>query len=54
MGMLYCVRKYGKKLPDCVLKPGDVITPPADITLEEARKIFKGEGLVSDYIWRSL
>ncbi len=48
MGMLDRVRKYGKKLPDCVPKPSDVIIPPADITLEEARKIYEGQGLMLD------
>lgn len=42
------VRKYGKPIAHEVLKPSDVIIPPADITLEEARKIFRGEGLVPD------
>lgn len=42
------VRRYGKKIPNEILKPSDVIVPPADLTLEEARKIFKGEGLVPD------
>ncbi len=42
------VRKYGKKMPDEVLKPSDVIIPPPDITLEEAKKIFSGEGLIAD------
>jgi len=42
------VRKYGKPIPHEVLKPSDVIIPPADISLEEARKIFRGEGLVPD------
>lgn len=42
------VRKNGKKIPDEIIKPSDIIIPPADITLEEARKIFKGEGLISE------
>lgn len=42
------VRKNGKKIPDEIIKPSDLIIPPADITLEEARKIFKGEGLISE------
>ena len=42
------VRKYGKRIPDDVLTPSDVIIPPADITLEEAKKIFKGQGLIED------
>ena len=42
------VHRYGKRLPDDVLKPSDIIIPPADITLEEADKIFRGEGLIKD------
>jgi hypothetical protein len=42
------LRKYGKKIPDDVLKPSDVIIPPEDLTLEEAKKIFKGDGLIED------
>ncbi len=42
------VRRQGKKIPNEVLKPSDVIIPPADLTLDEAKKIFKGEGLVPD------
>jgi hypothetical protein len=40
------VHKYGKKMPDNVLKPSDIIIPPADLTLDEAREIFKGDGLI--------
>ncbi len=42
------VRKNGKKIPHEVIKPSDIIIPPGDITLEEARKIFRGEGLIED------
>ena len=42
------VRKNGKKIPHEIIKPSDIIIPPEDITLEEARKIFKGEGLIKD------
>jgi len=42
------VRSNGKKIPDEIIKPSDMIIPPADLTLEEARKIFKGEGLIPD------
>jgi len=42
------VRKNGKKIPQEVLKPSDIIIPPADLTLEEARQIFKGEGLIPE------
>ena len=42
------VRKNGKKIPNEILKPSDIIIPPADLTLEEARQIFKGEGLIPE------
>ncbi len=42
------VRKNGKKLPNEILRPSDVIVPPSDLTLEEAKKIFKGDGLIPD------
>ena len=42
------VRKNGKKIPPEIIKPSDIIIPPADITLEEANKIFRGEGLIKD------
>jgi len=42
------VRKNGKKIPHEIIKPSDIIIPPADLTLEEARKIFRGEGLIPD------
>ncbi len=41
-------RRNGKKIPDNVVKPSDVILPPADLTFEEAKKLFVGEGLVPD------
>ncbi len=40
------VHKNGKKIPDNVLKPSDIIIPPADLTVDEAREIFKGDGLI--------
>jgi hypothetical protein len=40
------VHEYGKKMPDNVLKPSDIIIPPADLTLDEAREIFKEDGLI--------
>ncbi len=42
------VRKFGKPLSNDIIKPSDVIIPPADISIEEAKKIFKGEGLIED------
>jgi len=40
------VRRNGKKVPEEVIKPSDVIVPPVDLTLEEAREIFRGDGLI--------
>ncbi len=40
------VHKFGKKMPDNVLKPSDLIIPPADLTVDEAREIFRGDGLI--------
>jgi len=42
------VRKNGKKIPNEIIKPSDLIIPPADLTFEEARKIFTGEGLIPE------
>ena len=42
------VRDHGKQLPDADLHPSDVIVPPDDLSLEEARELFSGEGLIPD------
>jgi hypothetical protein len=42
------VRNNGKNIPQEIIKPSDIIIPPADLTLEEARKIFTGEGLIPE------
>ena len=42
------VRDRGERLPDDDLHPSDVIVPPDDLTLEEARELFSGDGLVPD------
>jgi hypothetical protein len=38
----------GERLADEDLVPSDLMLPPADITLEEARVEFTGEGLLPD------
>lgn len=43
-----CVHKNGKRIADEIIKPSDIIVPPADLTLEEARTIFKGDGMIPD------
>jgi hypothetical protein len=40
------VRKNGQRLPDEALEPSDVIIPPPDVSFEEARAEFTGEGLI--------
>ena len=42
------VRDGGTPLPDDDLHPSDVIVPPDDLSLEEARELFSGEGLIPD------
>jgi hypothetical protein len=42
------VRKNGKKISDDVIKPSGIIIPPSDLTLDEAKKIFAGDGLFPD------
>ncbi len=42
------VRKNGKKVPHQVIKPSEIIIPPNDLTLEEAKQIFEGDGLIPD------
>ena len=40
--------QMGASLADEELEPSDLMLPPADITLEEAREEFTGEGLLPD------
>ena len=46
--MLELVRTDGNALPDDELVESVVILPPRDITFEEARGEFTGEGLIPD------
>jgi len=46
--MTEAVRTNGARLPDDDLSPSEGIIPPEDLTLEEARKLFEGEGLIPD------
>ena len=40
------VRDNGQPVPEDILEPSDVIFPPADVSLEEAKAEFSGEGLI--------
>ena len=46
--MASTVRDRGERLDDADLSPSDAIVPPTDLTLEEARELFAGEGLIPD------
>jgi hypothetical protein len=46
--LLHLVRTEGEPLDADDLEPSEFILPPADLTLEEARAEFSGEGLIPD------
>jgi hypothetical protein len=46
MGKL--VRDRGDRLDDGDLSASDGIVPPEDLSLDEARQLFEGEGLIPD------
>ncbi len=46
--MAEAVRTNGARLPDEDLSPSEAIIPPEDLTLDEARELFEGDGLIPD------
>ena len=42
------VREQGERLADDDLSASEAIIPPEDLTLEEAKQLFAGEGLIPD------
>lgn len=44
--LLEFVRRKGQRLGDDDLRGSDLILPPPDVSLEEARNAFSGEGLI--------
>lgn len=42
------VKSEGEKLPDDELHPSEAIVPPDDLSLDEARELLSGEGLIPD------
>jgi hypothetical protein len=42
------VRADGEKLADDDLSPSDAIIPPEDLSLDEAKELLSGEGLIPD------
>jgi hypothetical protein len=47
-GLAARVRESGDRLPDDELAGSDLIVPPPDLSLDEARELFSGEGLIPD------
>ena len=46
--MASMVRERGERLDDADLSASDGIVPPEDLSLEEAKELFSGEGLIPD------
>jgi hypothetical protein len=46
--MASMVRDRGERLDDADLSASDGIVPPEDLSLEEAKELFSGEGLIPD------
>ncbi len=44
--LLDYVRTKGRPVPDDELFGSDIILPPADVSLEEAKREFQGDGLI--------
>jgi PspA-Associated protein len=44
--LLALIRAHGRPLPADQLEGSDLILPPPDVSLEEARSEFSGEGLI--------
>ena len=42
------VQSEGEPLPPEDLSPSDIVIPPSDLTLEETRELFSGDGLIPD------
>jgi len=42
------VREAGTRLDDTDLSTSDAVVPPEDLTLDEARELVEGEGLIPD------
>jgi PspA-Associated protein len=46
--MAEAVRTNGTRVPDDDLSASEGIVPPEDLTLDEARELFEGDGLIPD------
>ena len=43
--LIGCIQREGRRIVDTELVESDIIVPPADMTLAEARDVFKGTGI---------
>lgn len=48
--MRILVKSKGKRVKDDIIIPSHIIIPATDMTVEEAREVFKGEGIVPEDI----
>jgi hypothetical protein len=46
--MAQTVHDRGERLPDDDLSASDLLIPPSDLSLDEARELFSGDGLIPD------
>ncbi len=46
--MLKLVREQGEPLPPDIISESQIILPAPDTTMDEARSLFSGEGLIPD------
>jgi hypothetical protein len=46
--MAEAVRTNGSRVPDDDLRGSEGIVPPEDLSLDEARELFSGDGLIPD------
>jgi hypothetical protein len=46
--LISAIKEKGEPIDPVDIVPSDIIVPPEDLTLEEARKVFRGEGLIED------
>jgi 3',5'-cyclic AMP phosphodiesterase CpdA len=42
------IKKEGEPLDPVEILPSDIIIPPGDLSLDEARHVFSGHGLIKD------
>ncbi len=40
------IQEKGEAMDPAEIVPSDIIVPPADMTLDEAKQVFSGEGLI--------